>query len=83
MLKAGERVMRAIALSLNLPLNYFESTFNHSFWVKLSFSLLILYKYRLFVFRLFDVSVIQLYLKRKLKHVNLVKVVVNILIMVG
>jgi isopenicillin N synthase-like dioxygenase len=48
MLKAGERVMRAIALSLNLPLNYFESTFNDSFWVK--FFLLILYKYRFFLF---------------------------------
>ncbi|CAF1372988.1 unnamed protein product [Rotaria sordida] len=33
MLQAGARVMRAIALSLNLPLNYFESTFNDSFWV--------------------------------------------------
>jgi isopenicillin N synthase-like dioxygenase len=33
MLQAGERVMRAIALSLNLPLNYFHSTFNDSFWV--------------------------------------------------
>lgn len=33
MLQAGERVMRAIALSLNLPLNYFQSTFNDSFWV--------------------------------------------------
>jgi len=33
MLQAGERIMRAIALSLNLPLNYFESTFNDSFWV--------------------------------------------------
>ncbi|CAF1520415.1 unnamed protein product, partial [Didymodactylos carnosus] len=30
---AGERIMRAIALSLNLPLNYFASTFNDSFWV--------------------------------------------------
>ncbi|CAF4589318.1 unnamed protein product, partial [Rotaria sp. Silwood1] len=34
MLQVGARVMRAIALSLNLPLNYFESTFNDSFWVK-------------------------------------------------
>ncbi|CAF4032854.1 unnamed protein product, partial [Rotaria sp. Silwood1] len=33
MLQVGARVMRAIALSLNLPLNYFESTFNDSFWV--------------------------------------------------
>ncbi|CAF1410649.1 unnamed protein product [Adineta steineri] len=33
MLRTGERVMRAIALSLNLPLNHFESTFNESFWV--------------------------------------------------
>lgn len=35
MLQAGARVMRAIALSLSLPLNYFESTFNDSFWVKI------------------------------------------------
>jgi isopenicillin N synthase-like dioxygenase len=34
MLRAGERVMRAIALSLNLPLNFFQPTFNDSFWVK-------------------------------------------------
>lgn len=34
MLHAGERVMRAIALSLNLPLNYFHSTMNDSFWVE-------------------------------------------------
>ena len=33
MLQTGERVMRAIALSLNLPLNYFQSTFNDCFWV--------------------------------------------------
>ena len=33
MLQVGERIMRAIALSLNLPLNYFESKFNDSFWV--------------------------------------------------
>ncbi|CAF3345743.1 unnamed protein product [Rotaria socialis] len=33
MLQAGARVMRGIALSLNLPLNHFESTFNDSFWV--------------------------------------------------
>lgn len=33
MLQAGARVMRAIALSLDLPLNYFRSTFNDSFWV--------------------------------------------------
>ena len=33
MLETGERVMRAIALSLNLPLNYFQSTFNDCFWV--------------------------------------------------
>ena len=34
MLQAGARVMRAIALSLDLPLNYFESTLNDSFWVR-------------------------------------------------
>ena len=33
MLRAGERVMRAIALSLNLPVDHFHSTFNDSFWV--------------------------------------------------
>ena len=33
MLRAGERVMRAIALSLNLPVDYFHATFNDSFWV--------------------------------------------------
>ena len=33
MLQAGARVMRAIALSLGLPLNYFRSTLNDSFWV--------------------------------------------------
>lgn len=35
MLQAGERIMRAIALSLSLPVNHFESTFNDSFWVKI------------------------------------------------
>ena len=34
MLQAGARVMRAIALSLNLPLNFFQSTFDDSFWVR-------------------------------------------------
>lgn len=34
MLQAGARVMRGIALSLNLPLNYFQSTFDDSFWVR-------------------------------------------------
>ncbi|CAF1254600.1 unnamed protein product [Adineta ricciae] len=33
MLQAGERVMRGIALSLGLPVNFFQSTFNDSFWV--------------------------------------------------
>jgi isopenicillin N synthase-like dioxygenase len=33
MLEAGARVMRAIALSLDLPLNYFQTTLNDSFWV--------------------------------------------------
>jgi len=81
MLQVGERVMRAIALSLNLPLNYFESTFNDSFWVKeyfLSFHISFF-----FIIRLFDVFVILLSLQVKVNHLNMVMVVVNILIMVG
>lgn len=47
MLETGERVMRAIALSLNLPLNYFQSTFNDCFWVpeRIYLEVLLLYSF--------------------------------------
>lgn len=80
MLQAGERVMRAIALSLNLPLNYFETTLNDSFWVN---NYINIYLFYFFICRLFDVFVIQLYLQKKENHQNMVMVVVNIQIMVG
>lgn len=83
MLQAGERVMRAIALSLNLPLNYFQSTFNDSFWVKQYSFIEIILSFVFFVIRLFDVFVILLFLLMKVNHLNMVMVVVNIRIMVG
>lgn len=81
MLEAGARVMRGIALSLDLPLNYFESTLNDSFWVIHENVATEFHLHSLP--RSFDASNIQLFLPANKKPMVSVTAAANIPITVG